>query len=402
MTRSRRSMRRVIRIITFFIKHRFHAAFRLLVVLLLFAFSCRTAESPSGGDAYDPDSLALLYQPRNATLTPGKLPQVERIEHYFDRRHQYQGFNGTVLLAEEGEILFSKAYGFADVRKRDSLTMESAFQLASVTKPITALAVLVLKEDGLLTLDDTLQQYIPAFPYEGITIRMLMTHRSGLPNYMYLADEVWPDKEIPLTNQDVVDILIQHHPDPYYPPNRRYNYSNTNYAILAYLIEQISGIRYADFVKSRIFNPLRMENSLVYSKADDPENVNPVVGYTGYRRVAENSYLNGVVGDKGVYASALDLLRLDQALYKGQPVSYKSLEEAFKPYHKDLYISDNYGLGWRLDLSDSLNHVIYHSGWWKGFRSYFIRETGQNRTIIVLSNTLRGSRFSKSELRSLW
>lgn len=392
----------VTRIITFCTKYRVHAPVRALLLVLIFLISCRTAESPAGGDSYDPDSLALLYQPKQADLTPDRASQAERIEKFFNHRNRSHGFNGTVLFAENGEIVFNKAYGYANLRSKDSLHMESAFQLASISKPITALAVLVLYEDGLLSLEDSIQQFIPDFPYHGITIRMLLNHRSGLPNYMYLADEVWPDQEIPLSNQDVVDMLIEHHPDRYYPPNRRYNYSNTNYALLAYLIEQISGIRYGDFVRSRIFNPLRMDNSSVYSKADMLVNENEVIGYTGYRRSADNTYLNGVVGDKGIYASAIDLLRLDQALYNGQPVSFKTLEEAFKPYHKDLYISDNYGLGWRLDLQDTLNPVIYHSGWWKGFKSHFVRETGQNRTMIVLSNTLRGSSFSQRELRSLW
>ena len=112
--------------------------------------------------------------------------------------------------------------------------------------------------------------------------------------------------------------------------------------------------------------------------------------------------MNGVVGDKGVYASAYDLLKLDQALYTDKLVSQATLKDAFSPQHPDLRMNDNYGLGWRLDVSDTLSKAVYHTGWWKGFRTCFIRETDEKRTIIVLSNTTRASRFSTRELRGLF
>jgi len=334
-------------------------------------------------------------------MTPERSVLVQKIENYFDLRFR-EGFSGSVIFAEDGGILFGKSYGLANIHSKDSLHLNSAFQLASVSKPITALAVLILKEQGLLSLDDTLRQFIPDFPYPGVTIRMLLCHRSGLPNYMYLADEVWPDKEVPLSNDDMIDLLAVYKPKSYYPPNTRYNYSNTNYALLATIVERVSGVKFQDFVQKRIFNPIRMTNSSIYSKCDHPANPNPVTGYVSSRREAENSYLNGVVGDKGVYASAIDLLRLDQALYNNMPVSAATLDEAFTSHHKDLRLHDNYGLGWRLDVSDTANAVIYHSGWWKGFKTQFVRETGTRRTIIVLSNTLRGSNFKHRELRELF
>ncbi|MCD6333509.1 MAG: beta-lactamase family protein, partial [Bacteroidales bacterium] len=391
-----------IRITIFFTRHKAVPSIRILLLLLVLIVSCKPATAPAGGDAYRLDSLPLIYQPHSAVLTPAREAQVSRIRRYFNRRHHNQGFNGTVLFAEHGEIIFNKAYGFANFRTRDTLTLESAFQLASVSKPITSLAVLSLVEEGKLSLEDTIQKFIPDFPYHGISIRMLLSHRSGLPNYMYLADKVWPDRQIPLTNRDMVDILIKYHPERYYPPNHRYNYSNTNYALLAYLVEQVSGIPFAEFVRLRIFKPLRMNNSSIYVKTGSLKNPQPVKGYISYRREADDTYLNGVVGDKGVYTSVIDLLRLDQALYEGQPISFRMQKKAFTPQHKDLRIWDNYGLGWRLNLQDSHNPVIYHSGWWKGFRTYFIRETGTGRTMIILSNTLRGSRFGVQELRNLW
>ena len=336
--------------------------------------------------------------PKFALLTGEKAKMADSLRHHFDKLAK-SGFNGTVLFAEKGEVVFSKAYGYANLKTKDSLTMSSAFQLASVSKPITALAVLVLKDDGKLSVDDSVQKYIPELPYSGITIRHLLTHRSGLPNYMYFAEEDWYNKDIPLKNRDVIDLMVKNQYKPYYLPDRRYNYSNTNYALLAYIVEQVSGMKFEDFVRKRIFIPCGMRDASIYNKNMSAVNTNPVVGYISRTGEAENTFMNGVVGDKGVYCSAFDLLMLDQALYAGKPVSQATLHEAFTPHHKDLRINDNYGLGWRLDFTEPWNKVIYHTGWWKGFRTYFIRETGEQRTIIVLCNTMRASRFNTKELR---
>ena len=154
-------------------------------------------------------------------------------------------------------------------------------------------------------------------------------------------------------------------------------------------------------VKTRIFLPLEMHNSHIYNKSTTPRNFNEVIGYASGRRVAENTYLNGVVGDKGVYASVVDLFKLDNALRSGTLISQDLMDQAFEPLHRDLYQWDNYGLGWRIDAADPLNKVVYHTGWWKGFRSYFIRELGSKKTLIVLSNTARTSSLGTKELRNL-
>ncbi len=334
------------------------------------------------------------------SINYGESESIVRVEEFFENKAKY-GFNGTVLYSQDGEICFSKAYGFANLRTKDSLRMESSFQLASVSKPITALAVLKLYDDGLLKLEDSVQQYLPEFPYHGISIRHLLSHRSGLSNYMYFSDEYWPDRELAITNMDVLDLMVKYVPKPYYPPDKRYNYSNTNYAILALIVEAISEMSFEAYIKLNIFLPLNMNSSVIYNKSVYPDNFNRVVGYSGGRHVAENTYLNGVVGDKGVYASALDLFKLDQALYDSSFISQSTLEEAFTLQHKDLRVWDNYGLGWRINAKDPDNKIVYHSGWWKGFHTYFIRELGNKKTLIILSNTDRSSSMGIRDLLEL-
>jgi CubicO group peptidase (beta-lactamase class C family) len=373
--------------------------FSLFFILLGFlaVSGCKNPQVKGEGGEEVEEPYSEVY-PKFAVLTGSKALVADSLRHHFDKLGK-AGFNGTVLFAENGEVIFSKAYGYCNLKTKEPLAMESAFQLASVSKPITALAVLVLKDEGKLAIDDSVRKYIPELPYPGITIRHLLTHRSGLPNYMYFSEDDWLNKSIPLTNKDVIDLMATHQYKPYYLPDKRYNYSNTNYALLAYIVEKVSGMPFEDFVTKKIFKPCGMRYASIYNKSRDTVNPNKVVGYPSRSWEAENSYQNGVVGDKGVYCSAYDLLMLDQALYTNKPVTQATLAEAFTPQHKDLRPNDNYGLGWRLDVTEPWNKVIYHTGWWKGFRSYFIRETGEHRTIIVLTNTPRASRFNTHELR---
>lgn len=325
-----------------------------------------------------------------------------KIDSFFTAQYKNHVFNGTVLFAEKGTILYEKAFGYSDFKNKDTLQINSVFQLASVSKPLTSCAILMLYERGELNLEDDIRTFFPDLPYEGVTVRNLLTHRSGLPDYMYFADHLWKSRSVPITNNDVIDLMILFKPSRYYLPDRRYNYSNTNYCLLASIIEKVSGMSYADFMRTQIFEPLGMKNTWVMTyddlKYNPPENL--TTGYNRYRRPAENSYLNGVVGDKGIYSTVEDLFQLDQALYHGKLVSLFTLQEAFQPAHKDLRDNDNYGFGWRINLNDG-NKYVFHTGWWKGFKTYFIRRIQEKKTIIILSNTARNHFLSIRRLNEL-
>lgn len=326
--------------------------------------------------------------------------KARQIDDYFSAKHKVGLFNGTILFADGGNVIIKKAYGFANFREDDSLTVNSAFQLASVTKPLTALAIIWLKERGLISYDDSVQHFFPDFPYEGITVRMLLTHRSGLPNYMYFADEHWLDRQVPISNDDVLCLMKTYEPNIYYIPDYRYNYCNTNYSLLASIIEQVSDMSFGDFMKAYIFDSIGMDDSYVYSKASNPGIEHSTTGYDR-RRVAEDTYLNGVTGDKGIYASVEDLFKLDQALYKESFLSQESLTEAYLAAHPELYAHDNYGLGWRINEQPDCSKIVFHSGWWKGYRTHFIRLLDKKQTIIVLANTNRSKYVSTRDLLEL-
>ncbi len=257
------------------------------------------------------------------------------LDSRFNNLNKKGVFNGTILYAENGETIFKNAYGYEDFRQKDSLQLNSTFQLASVSKMFTAAAIMLLKEKSKLQFDDTITKFIPEFPYYGITIRQLLTHRSGLSRYMSLADKYW-DVNKPINNEEVIDLFVKYKPDPYFKPNDGFHYCNTNYALLASVVERVSGKPFDVFVKEHIFGPLKMNDSFVYNLRDKEDiNSSIHVGVPGYRyrrwRLVEvgDYYLNGVMGDKGVYASVEDLFKFNLALDNGTLVTVSTLEEAF-------------------------------------------------------------------------
>lgn len=360
-------------------------------------WSCGTAPSP---EPSAPEIEEVVEEIPDTTRSPQQLHKAAQLERYFAQLHREKAFNGTVLMAEEGKVVYHDAFGLANKKAKDTLTVEHAFQLASVSKPITAYGILLLKDQGKLNLDDNVRKYLPNFPYEGITIRMCLTHRSGMCNYMYFSDEVWPDRYVnPISNNDVLRLMAEHLPNPYYQPNQQYDYSNSGYMVLASIVEKISGKDFEDFMRSEVFEPLKMNATTIYRKGKPFEHEPVAIGYDGRGRKAEDTYLNGVVGDKGVYSTTADLLKLDQAMYEGSLVSLETLEEAFTPANEERKNKDNYGLGWRIKTVETdQRKVIYHTGWWKGFRTYFIRDIQHQKTLIVLDNYKRGRFLKVNEL----
>lgn len=338
--------------------------------------------------AFPADSLFIDLD----KITMAKKAKV--IDSVFSTLQAKAGFNGCVLYSEKGRLVFKKAYGYDYLKTKKRLTVSSAFQLASVSKMFTAMAIMILKEEGLLDYDDSVRQYIPELPYPGITIRHLLNHRSGLPDYMHFSDNYW-DQTKPLTNEDVIRIMAEYQPPRYFSAGNGFDYCNSNYALLASVVERITKKPFDQFIKEKIFDPLDMEDSFIYHLENGKKIPQYVpVGVTGHRssrgmpREELNHYQNGVVGDKGVYTTVEDLFKWDQALYKSLLVSEATLNEAFtegSPHFSKW--RDNYGFGWRIK-ADRVN-TVYHFGWWKGFRSYFIRDLYQEKTLIVLTNTTR-------------
>ncbi|MDN5288583.1 MAG: class beta-lactamase-related serine hydrolase [Mucilaginibacter sp.] len=341
------------------------------------------------------DTVALLaYNPKNAD---------KKIDEVMQELHRTRGFNGNVLVAKKGKIVYENAIGWADYLHRDSLKLSSQFELASVTKTMTSTAILMLMERGKLTLDDNVKKFFPDFPYDGVTIRLLLTHRSGMMNYVYFIDDIYRKQHLNqkkgLTNADAMKMIADYKPRPFNVPNKRFLYNNSNFMVLGAIIEKVSGMSYAQFMKENVFTPASMTHTHVYSKAVYDKIPVDVVGHDRgqWRYSVAQNFLDGPVGDKGIYSTIGDLFLFDRALRAGRLLKQATLDSAYVPRNPMLHGHFSYGYGWRTFTAPG-QEVIYHTGWWHGFRHIYLRDMKNDITIVLLTNLANGSLLKLDEL----
>lgn len=354
-----------------------------LALLCLFT-ACNQQVKSQAGPA--PADSVTYYASAPQTLSKEKFRHYNNAcSNFFDSLLLRHGaFNGSILVAKDGNIVYEKYAGFSNPAiKKDSLGINSAFHLASVSKTFTAMAVLKLWEEGRLAIDDSLGKYFPNFPYRNITVKMLLSHRSGLPNYVhYLELNGW-DKRKMVNNVDVLTSLYMMKPPLEFPSGKHFSYCNTNYALLALIIEKVSGQSYAQFLNQAFFTPLQMKDTYVFSLKDTAR---AMLSYEYNNRPFRLEFLDAVYGDKNVYSTVRDMLKWDQALYAGRFFKQATLDSAFAGYSFEKQGKRNYGLGWRMTFLDNGKKLLYHNGWWHGNNTAFIRLTDEKATIIVLGN----------------
>ncbi|MCX6292859.1 MAG: serine hydrolase, partial [Sphingobacteriales bacterium] len=252
----------------------------------------------------------------------------------------------------------------------------------------------------LLNLDDPFSKYFNQFNYPGVTIITLLNHRSGLPNYVYFMDELgWKKKTV--TNQDVLNTLIQQKNKlkNLNPPNRKFAYCNTNYVLLALLIEKITQTPFAEHLKKTIFIPLEMNHSFVYTDADSSKTT-PSFDAKGKQTAFIN--LDKVVGDKNVFSTPEDLLKWDRILSSKQYLNDSMLQQAYQPYSHEKEGIRNYGLGWRMFNYPDGYKIIYHNGWWHGNNVVFMRLLKEDATIILIGNKFNKKIYSAREISTFF
>lgn len=384
------------------------------ILLLLFAaISAITLQNCSDKTVYNNEQLVNCMSEK--ALTPEQEAKIRKEIHadkkafeldtLFKRKAKNMGFNGAVLIAQKGVILYQNVFGYADFNRKDSLCMNSAFQLASISKTFTGTAILLLAQDKKLTLNDSIQKFIPAFPYHGITIENLLSHRSGLPNYLYCFENKRKENGAAPTNDSIIKWFIEADslPKPYGQPGKSFNYNNSNFVILASIIEKITGTSYPAYIRSRIFKPLGMTHSFIDTIASDSLLAYRTCGYQGSKRRARE-FFDGVYGDKGVFASVGDMERWYFALHSGCLLSKHWLNEAFTPRSFEHKSRHNYGLGFRL-MTDPKNmskvRYVYHGGWWAGFSTMFWTDMKADIVIIVLGNKKNNSVYDIKSVLSI-
>ncbi|RFZ90394.1 class A beta-lactamase-related serine hydrolase [Mucilaginibacter conchicola] len=318
--------------------------------------------------------------------------------HYLERK---DNFNGNVLVADKGKVVYQRSFGYANFKTGERLNENSAFYLASLTKQFTAMGIMILEKQGKLKLSDKLTKYYPQLrTYGNISIKNLLNHTSGMPDYMELMAQHWDKTKIAFNN-DVIAALVKYHPKVAFKPGYTFEYSNTGYVLLASVIEKASGTSYADFLSRHIFKPLQMNRSRVYNTRLAKHEIvkNYAYGYiitknnpkpTSQDSIKESDYLiylDGIVGDGGIISTTTDLLKWDRALYTDKLISNQKINEMFSTTKLGNGREAGYGYGWGVVPKDTVaGKYVAHNGGWGGYDTHIARFIGPDKTIIVLRN----------------
>ena len=334
-----------------------------------------------------------------------------------------KGFSGEILIAKNGEVIFEDYKGYSNFSDKTAIIPETPIHLASISKTFTGMAALKLWEEEKLDLKSTVTKYIPQFPYTDVTIEQLLSHRSCLPDYTYFMESNkyttvkvknrrgrWVKKlklikaESPFrqglyNNQDVLDYMVTKRPAPAAMPNRVFKYCNTNFVVLALIIEKITGRDFPTYMQETIFKPLKMENTYVFSNKS-------IDKYTPSYNARMVPYkiekYDCIYGDKNVYSTARDMYLWDKALTEGTYLKASTLEMAYQPQSPINKYYHNYGLGWRILAKPNEERLIYHNGWWHGNNTVFTRLINESATIIILGNRFNKSIYKGKEIASVF
>ncbi|HKC67751.1 MAG TPA: serine hydrolase domain-containing protein [Bacteroidia bacterium] len=327
----------------------------------------------------------VVKHPEKPILPPTLSKKLQKkqfvLDSIFSADFKHGVFNGCVAVSYHDTLIYQNALGFENIVCKKNLCNESVFQLASVSKMFTAVSVLKLAEQNKLSIKDNVQKYFPDFPYQNITIENLLSHTSGLPNYLYFYYHLPKNTDI-LTNAAVLELLITHKPAAYFKAGRRFQYNNTNYVLLALLVEKLSGQKFQDFVQQNIFDVCGMKNSSFFSVSDTLKNQAMAFDYR--KRPIGTDEFDYVVGDKGVCSTSQDMLLFGKNLFEGKIVS--NINEAIKPRARTSY-DRFYGLGFRINPNGG-DTIIFHNGWWHGYRTAFQYRKSDKTIMTILSNRL--------------
>ncbi len=317
-------------------------------------------------------------------------------------------FNGAWLYAEKGGIVSKGVLGFRDPENTLPITEDTIFQLASVTKQFTAAAVMLVRRKGLLGLDDEITKYFPEIPYPGVTVRHLLSHTSGIPDYFDDADwfiKIWKEEKRVPGNDEILRFLRETKAKPYFAPGEGLRYSNTGYNLLALLAERLSGVPYEEFLQKNIFEPAGMSSTRCCHIRRDGvpfENYAQATVFEDGKWVADVDSaedgdvvaFDGLNGDDYVYTTIYDMFLWDRALREGKVLTREEQQLMYTPGKlnngEDSVYDEgegmSYGFGWAVGHDEELGLVVSHSGGMPGVATWFERFIDADRVLVILSN----------------
>ena len=329
-------------------------------------------------------SLFLVFISGTFILNAQQTDSISRkLDEYLISANQFQKFNGSALIAQHGEILLQKSYGYKNFERHVLNENNTVYQIGSITKQFTATVILKLQEEGKLSIKDKLSKYFPEFKYAGkINLENLLTHTSGIYNYTNDIDA--EDSAIvcnPINKKLVTDIIFKH--KPAFKPGTQFQYSNSNYYLLGLIIEKVSGKSYEKNVREIIFTPLQMSHSLFDFKHSADTNI-----ATGYQSINDTNQIDATAwrwdstvtyAAGGIFSTTGDMYKWAIAIAKMDILSPDSWKAALEPRLQ------NYGFGWYIDSLYG-HKTIAHGGGLPGFTAYICYFPDEGITIILLSN----------------
>lgn len=324
------------------------------------------------------------------------------IEHFYNKNWPNNSMNGSLLVAKNGQIIFEKYEGMANFRDKRPITATTPLHLASVSKVLTAAAVLKLIDANKIGLDQKVNTILPTFPFPDVTVKTLLNHRSGMRNYAYFTDKkdgVW-DRHNILSNKDIVDLMATKNIGLESRTDSRFSYCNTNYAVLALIIEKVTTLSYKKAMERMIFKPLGMNHSYVFDYEKDKDTA--VTSYKGNKVEIGKDYLDAIYGDKNIYSTPRDLLKFDLARNSPGFLSPKLLKLIYTPFSNERKGEKNYGLGIRMINWETGQNFYFHNGWWHGNTSTYITLPKEKVIIIALSNKFTRNTYRVKKLATLF
>ena len=318
-------------------------------------------------------------------MRPAYKAKTKRHLEKFVKKNWSEKNHFSFIVAKNGEILHEAYQGFANIKTKQVIDSATPLHIASVSKVITATAILILTDAKRIALEQKVNTILPTFPYADVSVQDLLSHRSGLRNYAYFTEEkgVWNRKTV-ISNADILRLLSEKNLRQDCPADRRFCYCNTNYAMLALIIEKKTGTSYKEAIRRMIFAPLGMTNSFVFEETTDKKKVSK--SYKGSGVEIGFDYLDAVYGDKNIYSTPRDLIRFDLARNAPTFLNADLRRKINQGYSNERQGTKNYGLGIRMINFENGQNFYFHNGWWHGNTASFISLQKEHVTIIALSN----------------
>lgn len=339
-------------------------------------------------------ALAPLFAMSVAPALHAQLPE-RAIDSLMARYAQPGGPGASLLVVRDGRTVLAKGYGLANIERREPVTPETDFRLASLSKQFTATTIMLLVADGKLHYEDSISTLVAGLPafVRGVTVRHLLNHTSGLPDY----EDFVPDTQTAQVHDADVPALIAHASGLKFAPGTHYAYSNTGYCLLALVVEHVTGQHFADVLRQRIFAPLGMTNTV----AREQSTVVPHRAY-GYTmrpdgvRLTDQSNTSATLGDGGIYSNVVDLAKWDHALARHTLVSADAQRLAWTPPALPDTAVTEYGFGWFIGKAHGTTRQ-WHHGESRGFTNFILRYPDRRLTVVILTNRTGGAPWDTAD-----